>query len=471
MKCRFILLTVLFLLTSVISAYADPIVIDKDDAHEVTSPTEFLFKDIQELIDKVKITPKFNFIFSNYTGGTITIQPFSNSKPLGPVLTIMGSTSVQLDYTDLPLNAGIAGIIVIPLAGQANFDLLVTGASEGSSISVINSSGGVVPIPSTSSSSSSGAIKFVTPNAIAIVSGSFSKNTVELINNQNQNLKCTNNPCSLTIDFIKSLNPINILSESSSVQDVLGASTPKDEPEISFSKTPKETTITYKKRLVNPSDVTNISFTGIYPAFVQSGTFPTQVSFSKTIKVQSSISSKNPLKSVKNGGVFDRKSKSCISPVSVNIKNNESSNLATSNLSCIPQKINKFEITLPPKILTMFFDPSKDDNLDTIGLGANIVLLSPQIEVFTEPYFQFGIRGGDKLLLDEAPYGVWFNYNLNLPKSELRETITIKLSSRTCLKPIECEHFCSNVGDCCEADEEGNILKVCTQDGPRCFCE
>lgn len=444
-------------------AFADPIELNKVASHTVTDQTEFLFEDTSGLfIQEAPIL--IDFIFTNGLPLSLGIIPWADSKTYGDSKTVTGDGTYTLDFSDVPKLAQLVGISVTPLSGISMFDLLIQ-----SMIATINlSSSGA--ITSQNNNSSSGAIKSFTPNAIAIVSGSFSKNTVELINNQNQNLKCTNNPCSLTIDFIKSLNPINILSENSSVQDVLGASTPKDEPEISFSKTPKETTITYKKRLVNPSDVTNISFTGIYPAFVQSGTFPTQVSFPKTIKVQSSISSKNPLKSVKNGGVFDRKSKSCISPVSVNIKNNESSNLATSNLSCIPQKINKFEITLPPKILTMFFDPSKDDNLYTIGSGANIVLLSPQIEVFTEPYLQFGIRGGDKLLLDEAPYGVWFNYNLNLPKSEFKETITIKLSSGTCPKPIECDHFCSNVGDCCEADEEGNILKVCTQDGPRCFC-
>lgn len=157
-----LLILVLFFINFTYNANAQTIELNKEDSFAISGPTNLTFSPLSNITLRQKITtnPHLNLNLSNFIGSQITVSAISDLIIVSEGINIKSSGTYLVDFSMANNNTNSYGLFIIPLAGNAVFNLTTTLSTSSSSSSgaVFSSSSSSGQIPGLSSSSSSGLI-------------------------------------------------------------------------------------------------------------------------------------------------------------------------------------------------------------------------------------------------------------------------------------------------------------------------
>lgn len=401
--------------------------------------------------------PNLDIEFTNFTGGPCAIAPAADFAEIGPQIIVMGMGVQTLNFSGASQNVGNFGLSFVPQAGPCVFEIFIPKPQ----------------IVSTSSSSSSGGdivIDNLNPNALTVFSNFIPDNLVESISNEDNNNQCSSspsgiNPAGLINLRYEELFP-SVFRTVPRITRFLSSSADSNTFTL-LQTTPRKSKGVYTQSLRNDTDKTKIFVTGVFPSVVD----PEEIRFQTTepegelnytpktqlpnlvalAAVQHSlISATMPWQLGGPNSAFIVQGGGCVGPFCTIVEQGMVTIIPGG--ACTPEKLNRHKMKLGTVNPSKLFDPFPATQ-STIQVPSSSVVNPNHPNVSSRVNTQNGY-----LIIQPVP-----------PGANLKQQVKLQIT-QACPQPVTCDKLCSNVGDCCARDSQGNASKICTQTGLRCNC-
>lgn len=463
MKIKFVVVLVLLICLTMIlskSSYAQTIEFDTNQSLTVSGPGFFPFSTTanEDFFEVFPTNPNLDVEFTNFTGGSCALAPAADFAEIGPQIIVMGMGVHTLNFSGASPNVGNFGLSFVPQAGPCVFEIFINKPQ----------------IVLTSTSSSSGGdivIDNLNPNALTVFSNFLPDSLVESLSNEDNNNQCSSNPSSINSASLINLRPENLIDTSAfatvpRITRFLSSSADSNTFTL-LQTTPKKSKGVYTQSLRNDTDKTKIFVTGIFPSVVD----PEEIRF-QTIELEGElnytpktqlpnlvalaavqhtlISAGMPWQLGGPNSAFIVQGGGCVGPFCTIVEQGMVTIIPGG--ACTPEKLNNNKMKLGTVNPSKLFDPFAASQ-STIQVPSSSVVNPNHPNVSARVNTQNGY-----LIIQPVPSG-----------ANLKQQLNIQIK-QPCQEPVACDKLCSNVGDCCARDSQGNASKICTQTGLRCNC-
>lgn len=450
------------------SSYGQTLELNTNQSLTIPGPGFFPFSTTanDQLMEIFPSNPNITLEFMNFLGGPCVVAPAADFGEIGPKITITGNSTQILDFSGAGPNAGAFGLSLVPQSSQCIFDLFITPPTMSSSSSTSSSSGGIF------------GEGFINPNGITVYNGFLSDSLANSLSNGPDNPNCGNSPFGinpLTINGTGGNDTINVIFDdlglmSTNAAPRLASKTFKAESEeftLTIPEDKGKAEAVYNQKLTNTTDMTKIFATAVFPSFSESSSLtigPSRVASPRidvTLKAQVNpalaavqhaiVSATMPWQLSMGNGFFIVQGGGCVGPFCTIVE--QGMVVIDPDGACTPEKLNKRRAGYATFNPSKFFDPFPNSQNVIQVPASNIV--DP-----THPLVSKVVRDNAYLILQPVP-----------PKAKLIQQLKLSIA-QPCTEVVACDKLCSNIGACCQADQNGNALKTCQQfkGGARCSC-